>query len=131
MPGDGVAGQVMSVGDGVEPGWVGRSVVTRTGERGAYAEQAVAQAEGLMPVPEGLGLREAAALLHDGPTALGLFENARVEPEEWVLGAGGGLGILLVQLARAADARVVGAARGTRKLDLARLQRVAASPFGC
>ena len=75
-----------------------------------------------MPVPEGLGLREAAALLHDGPTALGLFENARVEPEEWVLvlGAGGGLGILLVQLARAADARVVGAARGTRKLDLAR-----------
>lgn len=34
------------------------------------------QAEGLMPVPEGLGLREAAALLHDGPTALGLFENA-------------------------------------------------------
>jgi NADPH2:quinone reductase len=37
-----------------------------------------------------------------------------------VLGAGGGLGILLVQLARAADARVVGAARGTRKLDLAR-----------
>ena len=118
----GVAGQVTSVGDSVEPGWVGRSVVTRTGERGAYAEQAVAQAEGLMPVPEGLGLREAAALLHDGPTALGLFENARVEPEEWVLvlGAGGGLGILLVQLARAADARVVGAARGTRKLDLAR-----------
>jgi len=122
VPGDGVAGQVTSVGDSVEPGWVGRSVVTRTGERGAYAEQAVAQAEGLMPVPEGLGLREAAALLHDGPTALGLFENARVEPEEWVLvlGAGGGLGILLVQLARAADARVVGAARGTRKLDLAR-----------
>lgn len=40
VPGDGVAGQVMSVGDGVEPGWVGRSVVTRTGERGAYAEQA-------------------------------------------------------------------------------------------
>ena len=28
VPGDGVAGQVMSVGDGVEPGWVGRSVVT-------------------------------------------------------------------------------------------------------
>ncbi len=35
-------------------------------------------------------------------------------------GAGGGLGILLVQLAHGAGARVIGAARGKRKLDLAR-----------
>ena len=37
-----------------------------------------------------------------------------------VLAVGGGLGILLVQLAHAAGARVIGAARGKRKLDLAR-----------
>jgi NADPH2:quinone reductase len=36
-----------------------------------------------------------------------------------VLSAAGGLGILLVQLARAAGARVIGAARGKQKLDLA------------
>src|SRR5438876_10915883 len=71
----------------------------------------------LIPVPDGLGLREAAALLHDGPTALALFDNAEVKPQEWVLVLGAALGLLLVQLARAAGARVIGAARGGRKLD--------------
>src|SRR6266511_3278547 len=120
VPGVGVAGQVISVGEGVDPGWVGRRVVAAT--TGAYAEQTVVSAEGLIPVPDGLGLREAAALLHDGRTALGLAEGARIQPGEWVLvlAVGGGLGILLVQLAHAAGARVIGAARGKRKLDLAR-----------
>jgi NADPH:quinone reductase len=121
VPGAGVAGQVIAIGEGVDPGWLGRRVVTGT-ERGGYAEQAVAPAEALIPVPDALGLREAAALLHDGRTALGLVEGARIRPEEWVLvvAAAGGLGILLVQLAHAAGARVIGAARGRRKLDLAR-----------
>lgn len=120
VPGVGMAGQVISVGEGVDPGWVGRQVVATT--TGGYAEQTVIPAEGLIPVPDGLGLREAAALLHDGTTALGLAEGARIRPGEWVLvvAVGGGLGILLVQLAHAAGARVIGAARGKRKLDLAR-----------
>jgi NADPH2:quinone reductase len=122
VPGFGVAGQVLSAGEGVDPGWVGRHVVTSTREGGGYAEQAVAPAEGLIPVPDGLGLREAASLLHDGTTALALAAEARIRPGAWVLvvAAGGGLGILLVQLAHAAGARVIGAARGKRKLDLAR-----------
>jgi NADPH:quinone reductase len=121
VPGAGVAGDVIGIGAGVDPGWLGRRVVTAP-ERGGYAEQAVAAADALIPVPQELGLREAAALLHDGRTALGLVEGARIRPEEWVLvvAAGGGLGILLVQLARKAGARVIGAARGQRKLDLAR-----------
>jgi NADPH:quinone reductase len=71
-------------------------------------------------VPDGVDLREAAALLHDGNTAFGLLEGTGIEPGEWVLvtAAGGGLGILLVQLARVAGARAIGAARGKRKLDL-------------
>jgi NADPH2:quinone reductase len=75
----------------------------------------------LIPVPDSVGLREAAALLHDGPTALGLAERAQLQPGDWVLvlGAGGGVGLLLVQLAHAAGARVIAAARGQRKLDLA------------
>jgi NADPH2:quinone reductase len=122
VPGGAVAGQVSLVGDGVDPGWVGRPVVAHTGGGGGYAEQVVVPAERLIPVPDGLGLREATALLHDGPTALGVFEGAEIKPGEWVLvtAAGGGLGILLVQLAHAAGARVIAAARGERKLDLAR-----------
>ncbi len=122
VPGAGVAGEVISAGENVDSGWIGRRVVADTGEGGGYAEQTVAPAEGLIPVPDRLGLPEAAALLHDGRTALGLAEAAQAQPGEWVLvtAAGGGLGVLLVQLAHAAGARVIGAARGKEKLDLAR-----------
>jgi NADPH2:quinone reductase len=53
---------------------------------------------------------------------MGLIEQAGLRGEEWVLalGAGGGLGSLLVQLAHGAGARVIAAARGEKKLDLAR-----------
>lgn len=140
VPGAGVAGQVTSVGHGVDDGWIGRRVVVKSGTggprpdietiaaaawrtepTGGYAEQAVAQAHGLLPVPDGLGLREAAALVNDGLTAVLLAETARVQPGERVLvtPAGGGLGSLLVQLTHAAGAYVVAAAGGRRKLDLA------------
>lgn len=140
VPGAGVAGQVASVGHGVDDGWIGRRVVVKSGTggprpdietiaaaawrtepTGGYAEQAAAQAQGLLPVPDGLGLREAAALVNDGLTAVLLAETAQVQPGERVLvtPAGGGLGSLLVQLTRAAGAHVVAAAGGRRKLDLA------------
>ncbi|MEU4539180.1 zinc-binding dehydrogenase [Streptosporangium sp. NPDC023825] len=122
VPGGTVAGRVASTGEGVDPSWSGRRVIADVGETGGFAERAVTVVENLIPVPEGLGLPEAVALHTDGGTALGLVEGARIRPGEWVLveAAGGGVGSLLVQLARAAGARVVGAARGARKLDLAR-----------
>lgn len=125
VPGNGVAGTVLSAGDGVDPSWVGRTAVAHTGEsggRGGYAEQAVVAVGDLIPVPDGLGPSHAAALLHDGATALGLLELIGVKPGEWVLvtAAAGGMGVLLVQLARAAGGRVIGAARGERKLDAVR-----------
>jgi NADPH2:quinone reductase len=106
----------------VDPAWIGRRVVTHTvTRRGANAERAVAAVDALIPIPDSLGIPEAAALLDDGSTALGLIEFAGVRAGEWVLveAAAGGVGTLLVQLARAAGARVVGAARGRRKLDMA------------
>lgn len=120
-PGAGVAGEIISVGQGVDPGWLGRRVVADTAE-GGYLERAAVQADRVVAIPEALGTAEAAALLHDGRTAMGLVEVAAIRPGECVLvlGAGGGLGILLVQLADGAGARVVGAARGKRKRDLAR-----------
>jgi NADPH2:quinone reductase len=120
VPGAGVAGEVASVGEGVDPDWVGRRVVAGTPE-GGYVERAVVAVDDLIAVPEGLGIPEAAALLHDGRTAVSLIDQADLMRGQWVLvlGAGGGLGSLLVQLAHGAGARVIGAARGKEKLDLA------------
>ncbi|MGH8930416.1 MAG: zinc-binding dehydrogenase [Egibacteraceae bacterium] len=133
VPGNGVAGQVAGVAEDVDPAWIGRRVIARTGTRardggapaaptGGYAERAVVAVETLVEVPDGLGSREAAALVHDGPTALGLADRAQIRTGEWVLitAAGGSLGVVLLQLARAAGARVIGAARGERKLRLVR-----------
>ncbi|MGW1675880.1 zinc-binding dehydrogenase [Saccharopolyspora sp. NPDC002376] len=123
VPGATVAGTVRSVGADVEQSWVGRRVVTHTADGlGGNAERAVAEAAALIPVPDGLGLPVAAALQDDGATALGLMDRAGIKPGEWVLveAAGGGLGSLLVQLARAAGAHVIGAARGERKGELVR-----------
>jgi NADPH2:quinone reductase len=120
VPGRGVAGAVSSVGAGVDPDWVGCRVVADTAD-GGYLERVVVAVEGLIAVPEGLGMAEAAALLHDGRTAVSLLDQAHLRAGErvLVLGAGGGLGSLLVQLAHRAGARVIGAARGRQKLDLA------------
>ncbi|MGD0809245.1 MAG: zinc-binding dehydrogenase [Acidimicrobiales bacterium] len=121
VPGAGVAGKVSSVGEGVGADWVGRPVVASAAEGGGYVERAVVAVDDLIAVPEGLSVAEAAALLHDGRTAVGLMDQAHLSPEEWVLvlGSGGGLGSLLVQLAHSSGARVIGAARGKQKLDLA------------
>jgi NADPH2:quinone reductase len=118
VPGNAVAGRVRSVGTGVDPGWVGRAVVTETGGTGGYAEQVAVPADGLTAVPDGLDLVRAAALLHDAVTALALFEGTRITGDDTVLvvGASGGLGIVSVQLAKAKAARVVAVARDERKL---------------
>ncbi|GGL32248.1 NADPH:quinone reductase [Planomonospora parontospora subsp. antibiotica] len=122
VPGGGIAGRVLSTGEGVDPAWTGRRVVAKTGAAGGYAERAAVPVEALVPVPDGLDLPDAAALVHDGVTALGVFEAAQVRAGERVLvtGASGGMGFLLVQLAHAAGARVIGTARGARKTDLVR-----------
>ncbi|WP_028937769.1 zinc-binding dehydrogenase [Pseudonocardia spinosispora] len=119
VPGAGVAGQVRSVGDGVAGEWVGRRVLAALGG-GGYASQVTATESALIPVPDGLGLDTAVALLHDGATALGVLERTPVRRGDTVLiqPAAGGLGTLLVQLAHRAGAYVIGAARGAHKLEL-------------
>jgi len=123
VPGNGVAGRVTSAGDGTDPALLGRRVIARTGEAGGsggYAECAMVAGDRVIPVPDQVDLPDAAALLHDGATALGLAERTGIGGGELVLilGAAGGLGVLLVQLAHAAGARVIAAARGKAKLDL-------------
>lgn len=120
--GNAVGGTIVAVGDGVEGSLVGQSVVSSTGGSGGYAELAVAEAADAIPVPRGLSLTDAVALYSDGRTAMGLHLRAAPKPGETVLitAAGGGLGILLIQLATAAGARVIATAGNARKLDLAR-----------
>lgn len=120
VPGGGGAGRVLSVGEGVDPAWLGRRVVGRGPE--GYAEQVVFSADEIVAIPDGLGSAEAAAMLHDGATALILARRVKIEKGSWVLvaAAAGGAGSVLVQLLRDAGARVIAAARGERKLALTR-----------
>ena len=116
--GGGVGGVVAGSGRG----GLGRRVLASLGGSGGYAERAVADAARVVEVPDGMPMRDAVALLSDGRTALGLIELADVRPGETVLveAAAGGVGTLLVQLARNAGARVVALAGGERKVKLAR-----------
>jgi NADPH:quinone reductase len=120
--GNGVGGVVAAVGDGVDPHLVGARVVTSTGGSGGYAERVAVDASGLVRVPDGLELDVAVALLADGRTATMVLRAADVQEGDRVLveAAAGGVGTLLVQLARAAGAVVVAAAGGERKVDVAR-----------
>ncbi len=125
VPGNGVTGTVISVGAGVDGSWAGRPVIAHTGGPGGgggYAEQAIVQLADTVLVPDGLDPLKAAAVIHDGPTALRVVRVVDVHPGEHVLvlGAAGGMGILLVQLLRARGARVIGAARGKAKVDAVR-----------
>ena len=89
---------------------------------GGYAERVVVPAARLIEVPDGVALRDAVALLADGRTALGLADRARLRTGDTVLveAAAGGVGTLLVQIARNAGARVVALAGQPRKLAIAR-----------
>jgi NADPH2:quinone reductase len=120
--GNGVGGVVTSVGTDVDTGLVGQRAITSTGGSGGYAEQVAVDVGGLVNVPDGLELERAVALLADGRTAMMLIDAASVRGGERVLveAAAGGVGTLLVQLARSSGATVVGAAGGARKIGVAR-----------
>lgn len=122
IPGNGVGGVVAAVGAAVDPALVGTRVITSTNWSGAYAERVAVDAGGLVAVPDELGMAEAVALLADGRTATLFVRSVGLEAGETVLveAAGGGVGSLLVQLARNAGARVIAAAGEDRKLELAR-----------
>jgi NADPH2:quinone reductase len=115
--GNGVGGTVASLGAGP-----GRRVVTSLNGTGGYAERVASPASRLIDVPDALATRDAVALLADGRTALALAARADLRAGETVLveAAGGGVGTLLVQIARNAGARVVALAGHPRKLALAR-----------
>ena len=122
--GNGVGGTIAEAGpetSGAGTG-AGRRVVASLNGTGGYAERVVAPAARLIEVPDELAMRDAVALLADGRTALALAGRAGLRKGDTVLieAAAGGVGTLLVQIARNAGARVVALAGQPRKLAIAR-----------
>ena len=104
-----IAGTVTAIGDGVDAAWIGRRVWAFTGLGGGYAEQAIAPAAALLPLPGGLSAVDAVTLGSSGAVAHFGLRHARFATGESVLvrGAAGGIGIMTVQLAARAGASAV------------------------
>ncbi len=116
------AGVVDALGEGVTGFEIGQQVATTAGS-GAYAEWALAPAAKLVPVPEGVSLEQAAALLLQGMTAHYLAISTFPLKEgdtALVHAAAGGVGQLLVQIAKLRGARVIGTVSTEEKAALAR-----------
>jgi NADPH2:quinone reductase len=119
-PGMEVAGVIDAVGEGAGRE-VGEEVVSMV-NMGGYAEYAVADAMGLMDIPEAVSFEEAAGFPVQYLTAHNcLFEWGGLEEGDSVLihAAAGGVGTAAVQLASEAGAEVFGTASTQEKLDKA------------
>ncbi|MGD0608003.1 MAG: alcohol dehydrogenase catalytic domain-containing protein [Streptosporangiaceae bacterium] len=101
IPGGEIAGTVAAVGAGVDTSWVGQRVWAFTGLGDGYAEQAIAPAGTLIPLPAAISPADAVTLGSSGAVAHFALRHARFAPGESVLvrGAAGGIGIMTVQLA--------------------------------
>ncbi|MFE2141159.1 medium chain dehydrogenase/reductase family protein [Streptomyces sp. NPDC059456] len=121
VPGYDLVGTVQAVGEGVDSGLLGRRVAALT-KTGGWASHVTLDAADVVDVPDGVGAAEAETAVVNGITAWQmLHRKARVRAGQTVLvhGANGGVGSILVQLALAAGARVIGTA-STRHHDALR-----------
>ncbi|WP_026582296.1 quinone oxidoreductase family protein [Bacillus sp. J33] len=122
IPGAEVAGVVVATGKEASIP-VGTRVVTLI-ESGGYSEYVAADERGLIPLPEGLDFKLAAALPLQGLSAYHILKTmGRLEKGESVLvhAAAGGVGTLAVQLAKLFGAgKVIATASSDEKLQLAK-----------
>jgi NADPH:quinone reductase-like Zn-dependent oxidoreductase len=117
VPGYDLVGTVTEIGEGVDGELLDQRVAALT-ETGAWAEHVVLDAKKLSLVPEGIDPPEAVAVVTNGVTAWQmLYRAARVRAGQTVLvhGAAGGVGTLLVQLARLGGAQVIGTASAAKQ----------------
>ncbi len=122
IPGQEGAGVVTAVGAQAKTVKVGDRVAW-SGVLGSYADFVVSPEEHLVPVPETLTDQQAAAAMVHGLTAHYLVNDAhKLKAGETALvhAAAGGVGLLLVQMARAVGARGIGTASSEEKAGLAR-----------
>jgi NADPH:quinone reductase len=122
IDGQEAAGVVVEVGSEVKSVSPGMRVAY-TGMLGAYAEYAAVAADRLVPIPDGIDFQQAAALMLQGMTAHYLVKSTYpLKSGETCLvhAAAGGVGHLLVQMAKTTAAHVIGTAGDDHKAELAR-----------
>jgi NADPH2:quinone reductase len=120
-PGGEVAGDVVAVGDGVEQPAVGDRVLAMPW-LGGFASHVVLPAASVVPIPGDLGYGQAAGLVQSYGTMLfSLTRRTHLAEGEWVLvlGAGGGVGLAAIDVARHLGAHVIAAASTPEKLAAA------------
>ena len=120
-PGGEVAGDVVAVGDGVDTVAVGDRVLAMPW-LGGFASHVELAAGSVVPIPGALSYGQAAALVQSYGTMLFAFtRRIQLREGEWVLvlGAGGGIGLAAVDVARHLGARVIAAASSADKLAAA------------
>jgi NADPH2:quinone reductase len=121
-PGQEAAGTVESTGEGVttvKPG----DRVAYAGTIGAYADYALVNSSRLVNLPDGLSFENAAAVMLQGMTAHYLTYSTfplRKGETALVHAAAGGVGLLLIQIAKKIGARVIGTVSTEEKAALAR-----------
>ena len=98
--------------------------VTSLVSRGGYAEYATADASSVILIPNAISFEQASSITIQGLSAYTLLTfAARPQPHETVLiqASAGGVGLLLVQLARAMGVKkVIALASSRKRLDLVR-----------
>ena len=121
-PGGEVAGVVKSVGPGVTSFQVGDRVFA-TMTYGGYAEEALAEVQRMVVMPDGMNFNTAATfMVAYGTSYHALKDRADLQPGETllVLGAAGGVGLAAVEIGKAMGARVIAAASSGEKLAVCR-----------
>jgi NADPH2:quinone reductase len=121
-PGLEAAGEVVAVGEGVSTLRPGDHVASSE-IRAAYAELAVVREDRVVKIPAGLDMRAGAAAMLQGMTAHYLVNDTfPLRPGHTCLvhAAAGGVGLLLVQMAKRKGARVIGTTSSEAKAELAR-----------
>jgi len=116
------SGTVSRIGSGVDALAVGDRVAW-TGGPGTYAQYVAVAAEKLVKIPEAIGFPEAAAAMLQGMTAHYLaVDTYPIQKGDTVLihAAAGGVGQLLVQVAKSRGARVLATVSTEAKAELAR-----------
>lgn len=124
-PGAEFSGVVSALGDGVTSLSLGDKVVG-TAAFGAYAEEVLADATHVVPLPADTGDEQlelaGSFLLTYGTSYHALKDRADAKPGETllVLGAGGGVGLAAVELGKRMGLRVIAAASSDAKREAAR-----------
>lgn len=121
IPGLEGAGTIEMVGADVD-GWIAGDQVTWADVGGSYGERVAVPVDRAVRVPEGIGLETAAAVMLQGVTAHYLATDTfTLGPGHWCLvhAGAGGVGQLLIQIAKLLGAQVVATAGGDEKVAAA------------